>query len=67
MTNPKYNPNRNGNANTIHHYKQNYNENGAYLLYGNGCKVGGDSCFECPLPDCMWNSGSLSHKIKDGE
>jgi hypothetical protein len=57
MTDHKYNPNRHGNANKPHKNPK-YYINGVYLLYGSGCKIGGNDCFNCRLPDCMWDSGS---------
>ena len=63
MTQSKYDPNKNGNAqNKPHHYKQNFDEQGNYLLYGNGCAIGGESCFTCKLPDCMWDNNNLTRK-----
>jgi hypothetical protein len=47
MTQSKYNPNKNGNAQHTHHYQMNYDKNGVYLIHGNGCKIFND-CFNCP-------------------
>jgi hypothetical protein len=66
MTNPKYNPNKNGNANVTHHNPNYYDEKGTYLMYGSGCTLGGKSCFDCKLPDCMWDNNNLVVKNMAG-
>jgi len=34
------------------------------LLGGNGCPLGGPSCFECPLPDCERDSSETGNYRK---
>jgi len=36
------------------------------LLHGNGCKKGGDNCFECKLPDCVYNR-KTDKRIYEGD
>ncbi len=30
------------------------------LAYGNGCALGGDDCFSCPLPDCKYSGTKIA-------
>ena len=67
MTQSKFNPNKNGNAqNKPHHYKMNFDEKGNYLVYGNGCKVC-PNCFECPPQyeyNCQYGNNVIT--VKEG-
>jgi hypothetical protein len=61
MTNPKYNPAKNGK--TIgNRFPPRDPVTGLYLLHGNGCGEGGNNCFVCALPDCRWNESNHSNE-----
>ena len=68
MTDPKYNPNKFGNAKVTHHIIKSYDENGVFFLLGNGCDRH-KNCLTCPFPDCIWDNGHFSSSkiMKRGE
>uniref|UniRef100_A0A6M3KUY0 Uncharacterized protein n=1 Tax=viral metagenome TaxID=1070528 RepID=A0A6M3KUY0_9ZZZZ len=37
-------------------HRRNTTKGKVKYLHGIGCKIGGESCFVCPLPDCKWNA-----------
>jgi hypothetical protein len=61
MTDPKHNPNKNGNARITHHIVKNYDENGIFYQHGCGCEFF-KSCFECGFPDCQWNESKMKYR-----
>lgn len=48
----------------VHHIPKLDPITGLRLCHGNGCKIGGNNCFECKLPDCSWGKVITSKKIK---
>ena len=60
MTNPKYNPNKNGKA-TFQKPAPLDPVTRLYFRLGNGCSDH-QNCFTCPFPDCIWMNNNLTRR-----